>query len=602
VTSSRRLLSGNEAIARGVEDAGAALASAYPGTPSTEILENLAASGVVRSCWSPNEKVAVELVSGASLAGRRAFAAMKHVGVNVAADPLFTLAYTGVGGGLVVVTADDPELHSSQNEQDNRRYAHFARIPMLEPSDSQEAYDLTREAFSLSERFDLPVFLRTTTRVSHGKSVVVTGEPEARNRGTSGLPRNPGKFVMVPAHARVKHRDLEQRIARVAEWAETTPLNRIEEGESALGIVTAGASYNYVKEAFPRASVLKLATAFPLPERLIRRFAARVARLVVVEELEPVMEEAIRSWGIPCEGKSIIPRFGELDPGMVRRAIMGGSTPLTTGSTELTTTPGSNGLAAAPEGIPARPPILCVGCPHRGVFHVLSRRKHFVAGDIGCYTLAVAPPIAAIHSCLCMGAGVSQAAGIEAVAPEEHGKVVAVIGDSTFLHGGMPGVLNMAFNGIPATVLILDNLTTAMTGRQNHPGSGYDLGGNRTRRVDWDCLLRGLGIEHVRLVDAYDLAAIESALAEETVRPAPSVIVVRGACMLLRNQPVRKEPPYAVADGKCTNCGICLRIGCPAISREGNQPKGKPVIDRSQCTGCSLCFQVCRFDAIGREP
>ncbi len=600
MTASRRLLSGNEAIARGVEDAGAALASAYPGTPSTEILENLAASGAVRACWSPNEKIAVELVSGASLAGRRAFAAMKHVGVNVAADPLFTLAYTGVGGGLVVVTADDPELHSSQNEQDNRRYAHFARIPMLEPSDSQEAYDFTREAFSLSERFDLPVFIRTTTRVSHGKSAVVTGEPEARRQRPPVLPRNPVKYVMVPAHARIKHRELEERISRVAEWVETTPLNRIEEGDPALGIVTAGASYNYVKEAFPQASVLKLGAAFPLPEKLVRRFASQVARLVVVEELEPVMEEAIRAWGIACEGKSIIPRFGELDPGILRRAVMGGgSTGLTTasGPTPLTTV--STGLTT--EGIPSRPPIQCVGCPHRGVFHVLSRRKHFVAGDIGCYTLAVAPPTAAIHTCLCMGAGVSQAAGIEAVAPEEHGKVVAVIGDSTFLHGGMGGVLNMAFNGIPATVLILDNFTTAMTGRQNHPGSGFDVRGNRTRRVDWDSLLRGLGVEHVRTVDAYDLAAIEAALAEETVRPAPSVIVVRGACMLLRNQAVKRDPPYMVERDKCTNCGICLRIGCPAVAREGNQPKGKPVIDPSQCTGCSLCFQVCKFDAIGRK-
>ncbi len=579
------LRSGNEAIARGAADAGAAAACAYPGTPSTEILETLSRDERVRSLWAPNEKIAVELASGVSLAGRRALACMKHVGVNVAADPLFTLAYTGVGGGLVVVTADDPELHSSQNEQDNRRYAFFARIPMLEPSDAQEAYDFTREAFALSEANDLPVFVRTTTRVSHGKSPVRFRDGEERPAPPGALAKDAVKNVMVPAHARVKHRQLEERVARLAEWAETSPLNRVEEGSTALGIVTSGASYNYVKEAFANVSVLKLGMVFPLPERLIRDFAARVRRLVVVEELEPVLEEAIRVLGIPCEGKSLIPRFGELDPEIVLRGIQGGAPRPT---------------PPAPEGIPARPPIQCVGCPHRGVFHALSKRRYFVAGDIGCYTLAVAPPTAAIHSCLCMGAGINQAAGIEVAAPSEHGKVVAVIGDSTFLHSGMGGVLNLAMNGIPATVLILDNFTTAMTGRQNHPGSGFDIRGNRTRAVDWDSLLRGLGIEHFRRVDAYDLAAIEEALAEEVKRDAPSVILVQGACMLLRNRPVRKDPPLRVDPALCTDCGMCLRIGCPALGREGNLPTGKPSIDATQCTGCTLCAQACRFAAIGR--
>jgi len=581
------LLSGNEAIARGALDAGISLATAYPGTPSTEILENIARMDAGKAMWAPNEKIAVELASGVSFAGHRTIAAMKHVGVNVAADPLFTLAYTGVRGGLVIVTADDPELHSSQNEQDNRRYASFARIPMLEPSDSQEVLEFTREAFPLSERFDLPVFLRTTTRISHGKSVVIAGEwDKEEKRPDPGLVKDPAKFVMVPANARIRHLDLEERISSLKDFAESCSFNRVEMADTELGVVTSGISYNYVKEALPDASVLKLGLVFPLPDKLIRDFASRCRRIIVVEELEPYLEEGLRYLGIEAEGKSLISRFGEINTGTVRRAVTGVREPAEDNKHEPL------------DPIPVRPPVMCIGCPHRGIFHLLSRKGIFVAGDIGCYTLAVSPPLSAIHTTVCMGAGVNQAAGIEAVLQEEHGKVVAVIGDSTFLHSGLGGILNMAYNGIPATILILDNFTTAMTGRQNHPGSGFDITGNRTRQVDWETLLRGLGMEHVRIVDAYDLEEMDSTLTEEIKRDAPSVIVVRGACMLLRNQPVKQENPYEIDEEICTNCGNCLKLGCLAISRRNLSIDEKPVIDTQKCTGCTLCFQGCLFGAI----
>ena len=580
------LLSGNEAVARGALEAGISLATAYPGTPSTEILENIARMDPGKAMWAPNEKIAVELASGASFAGHRTMAAMKHVGVNVAADPLFTLAYTGVSGGLVVVTADDPELHSSQNEQDNRRYASFARIPMLEPSDSQEVLEFTREAFSLSERFDLPVFLRTTTRISHGKSIVIDSVwKDEGDRPIPGLEKNPAKYVMVPANARVRHVELEKRVSNLKEFAETCSFNRVEMAGTDLGVITSGISYNYVKEALPDASVLKLGLVFPLPEKLIREFVTGLRRIIVVEELEPYLEEGLRNLGIEVEGKSLIPRFGEIDTEVVRRAVGGLQE---TGARET----------HPPDPVPSRPPVMCIGCPHRGIFHLLSRKGIFVAGDIGCYTLAVSPPLSAIHTTVCMGAGVNQAAGIEAVQPDEHGKVVSVIGDSTFLHSGLGGILNMAFNRIPATTLILDNYTTAMTGRQNHPGSGFDIAGNRTEKIDWETLLRGLGMEHVRLVDAYDLEEMDLAVSEEIERDAPSVIVVRGACMLLRNQPVKREPPYQIDEDMCTNCGICLKFGCPAISRRNLSIDEKPEIDAQACTGCSLCAQGCRFGAI----
>jgi len=585
---SRVLLSGNEAIARGAIDAGISLATAYPGTPSTEILENIARSGETKAIWAPNEKIAVELASGVSYAGHRTLAAMKHVGVNVAADPVFTLAYTGVRGGMVIITADDPELHSSQNEQDNRRYASFARVPMLEPANSQEAMEFTRKAFALSEQFDLPFFVRTTTRISHGKSLVqLPTTPPDKCPVKPGLVKDQAKYVMVPANARIKHRELEEKIGKLTEYAENCTFNKIEKGSTKLGIITSGISYNYVKEAAPDASILKLGLVFPLPEKLIEQFAASCDRIVIVEELEPYLEEWVRFLGIQCEGKSLVPRFGEIDTGTVKKAL---------GLVEAA--PAREMVELPP--VPTRPPVMCIGCPHRGIFHILSRKKTFVAGDIGCYTLAVSPPLSAIHTTLCMGAGVNQAVGMEAVLPEEHGKSVAVIGDSTFLHSGMGGVLNMAFNNIPATVLILDNYTTAMTGRQDHPGSGFDASGNRTRQVDWKKLLEGLGIPDPRFVDAYDQDEIRDVLDEELQKDAPSVIVVQGACMLMTNRPVKREDPYSIDEDKCTDCGMCLRVGCPAISRKDASPDNSPVIDIGECTGCDLCFQVCKFDAIGR--
>jgi indolepyruvate ferredoxin oxidoreductase alpha subunit len=585
---SRILLSGNEAIARGAIDAGISLATAYPGTPSTEILENIARSGETKAIWAPNEKIAVELASGVSYAGHRTLAAMKHVGVNVAADPVFTLAYTGVRGGMVIITADDPELHSSQNEQDNRRYASFARVPMLEPANSQEAMEFTREAFALSEQFDLPFFVRTTTRISHGKSLVqLPTTPPDKCPVKPGLIKDQAKYVMVPANARVKHRELEERIGLLTEYSESCSFNTIEKGSTELGIITSGISYNYVKEAAPDASILKLGLVFPLPEKLIEQFAASCDRIVIVEELEPYLEEWVRFLGIQCEGKSLIPRFGEIDTGTVKKALGYVEADPVREATEL-------------PPVPTRPPVMCIGCPHRGIFNILSRKKTFVAGDIGCYTLAVSQPLSAIHTTLCMGAGVNQAVGIEAVLPEEHGKSVAVIGDSTFLHSGMGGVLNMAFNNIPATILILDNYTTAMTGRQDHPGSGFDASGNRTRQVDWKQLLGGLGIPDPRFVDAYNLDEIRTVLDQELQKDAPSVIVVQGACMLIKNKPVKREAPYSTDQEKCTDCGMCLRVGCPAIARKDASPDNKPLIDTSECTGCDLCFQVCKFDAIGR--
>jgi indolepyruvate ferredoxin oxidoreductase alpha subunit len=421
--------------------------------------------------------------------------------------------------------------------------------------------------------------------------VEINEENDTVSTAEPGLVKDPSKYVMVPANARIKHRDLEERIGKIARYAEDCPFNTVEMKDTGLGIITSGISYNYVKEAVPDASVLKLGLVFPLPTDLIMDFTSRCERIVVVEELEPYLEEWVRFLGIECEGKSLIPRFGEIDTGMVRKALSD------TGEGYGPSRSDSIGT----EEVPVRPPVMCVGCPHRGMFQILMRKKAFVAGDIGCYTLAVSPPLSAIHTTVCMGAGVSQAVGIEAVLPEEHGKVVAVIGDSTFLHSGMGSVLNMAYNEIPATVIILDNYTTAMTGRQDHPGSGFDADGNRTRQVDWETLLKGLGVEHVRLVDAYDLEGIRNVLEEEIHRDSPSVIVVQGACMLLRNRPVKIHDPYRIDRDVCTNCGMCLRVGCPAISRKDASPEESPIIDETQCTGCDLCFQVCEFEAIGRE-
>ena len=587
------LLSGNEAIARGAYEAGVTVASAYPGTPSTEILENFARYEGVYAEWAPNEKVAVEVAHGASMAGARALAVMKHVGVNVAADPIFTSSYTGVRGGFVIVTADDPELHSSQNEQDNRHYAVAAKIPMLEPSDSFEAKEFTRLAFALSERFDTPVFLRSTTRISHAKGAVRLGEASGPPPA-SGFVRDPAKWVMLPDNARRRHAIVEERMRSLAEFAETFDGNRIEWGDRDLGVITAGVSYQYVREAFPEASVLKLGMAHPLPSRLIREFAEGVSRVVVVEELDPHIEMHVKALGVPVQGKEIIPIVGELSPRIVREGISGKSVPV-----------------RPAEGLPGRPPNLCPGCPHRGLFYVLNRLKVTVAGDIGCYTLAALPPLKGMDTCVCMGASLGNAFGIEkALGKAALGKVVAVIGDSTFLHSGITPLIDIVYNRGFTTVIILDNRTTAMTGAQENPATGRTLLGEPTRRLDLAALCRAVGVDHVYTVNPHDMERTEAVLRRELFRGAPSVIITEAPCVLLPDHRKDKRPVYEVIPDLCTGCMACSKLGCPAIEwvpftpeeavaagKKGSQ-KGMARINPLLCDGCNQCPPLCTFRAI----
>jgi len=582
----KEILSGNEAIARGAFEAGVKVASAYPGTPSTEILENIVNYKEIDSSWAPNEKVALEVAIGASFGGGRSIACMKHVGVNVAADPLFTFSYTGVGGGFVLVVADDPEMHSSQNEQDSRNYARFAKVPMLEPADSQECKDFTRLAFELSEQFDTPVMLRSCTRISHGKSIVELAEP-VTGLPTPKLVKNPTKLVMLPGNAKIRHPFVEERLVKLAEYGATASFNRMEMRDTEIGIITAGVSYQYVREALPTASVLKLGMVYPLPMALIREFAARVKTLYVVEELDPFIEEQVRAAGIAVIGKEIISRCGELTPGRLRKAF---------------------GLPDAAqttvEKLPGRPPNMCPGCPHRGVFYSLNQLKAYVTGDIGCYTLGFMPPLNAMDTCVCMGASISTASGIVRVLdPEEKKKVVAVIGDSTFLHTGVNSLMEMAYNQSPATVVILDNRITAMTGRQDNPASGWTLSDGQTNAVDLVQLCTALGIRHVRVVDPLDLDQTRKALQEEMNRPEPSVIITNRPCVLVKREGVfQKGLVLSVDQDHCTGCKACLKLGCPAIEWQPSPDgkKGKAFIDPLLCTGCDVCRQLCKFNAIGR--
>jgi len=587
----KRVLSGNEAIARGAWEAGALVAAAYPGTPSTEILEELSRFPHIYCEWSTNEKVAVDVAVGAAYAGRRAIACMKHVGLNVAADSFFYASFTGAEAGLVVVSADDPAMHSSQNEQDNRRFAQFTRVPCLEPSDSQECKDFTVAAFELSEKFDTPVLLRTTTRTNHSSTPVELGERAEATPKREKFPRNPPKYVMIPAHARKRHPVVEQRLLDIAAWAEKAPINRIEWRDRAVGVVTAGIAYEYVREVLPTASVLKIGMVHPLPEQLVRTFAAGVKRLIVAEELDPVIEEHIRLLGIPCEGKSIFPLCGEFDPTVVRQAAHAAGLPVDRAP-----------LAAAnlelPE-LPARPPVLCAGCPHRGVFQLLSKKKVPVTGDIGCYTLGLLPPLSAIHTCGCMGAGIGVAHGAAKAGIGE--RMVAVIGDSTFYHTGLPALANVAYNKANVLTIILDNRITAMTGHQQNPGTGHTLQQQPTEVIELEPLVRALGIHHVATVDAYDVEGLETAYKELMAHDAPAVLVARRECALLPE--IRKRwVPLEVVEEKCTGCGICFRIGCPAIlkSDEVDAKSGKPLalIDGDLCTGCEVCAQLCPHDAI----
>ena len=580
----KEILSGNEAIARGAYEAGVKVACAYPGTPSTEILETITRYQEINASWATNEKVALEVGIGASFGGARALVTMKHVGVNVAADPLFTLSYTGVNGGLVLVTADDPELHSSQNEQDNRNYAKFAKVPMLEPSDSQECLDFTKLAFAISERYDTPVMLRTTTRISHSKSVVqlaerVTGLPEPH------LVKNPAKYVMLPGNARGRHHIVEERTVTLSKDASSMPINRMEFRSAKIGIITAGVCYQYVREVLPEASVLKLGMVHPLPFQMIREFASKVDKLYVVEELDPFIEEQVKAMGIAVTGKEIFSLCGELTPGRIRKGF---------GLPEV--------VQSAAEKLPGRPPNMCPGCPHRGVFYTLNRLKAYVSGDIGCYTLGFMPPLSAMDTCICMGASIGMATGVAKVLPpEERKKVVAVIGDSTFLHTGVNGLMDMVYNKGAATVIILDNRITAMTGRQDNPASGHTLMDDPANSIDLPLLCQAIGVKHIRTINPLDLEECERVISEEMERPETSVIITDKPCVLIKREGVyARGTVLAVNADTCTGCRACLKIGCPAVEWiPGSGKKGKAHIDPLLCNGCDVCRQLCKFSAIG---
>ncbi|MBN1918964.1 MAG: indolepyruvate ferredoxin oxidoreductase subunit alpha [Verrucomicrobia bacterium] len=579
----KELLSGNEAIARGAVEAGVRFAAAYPGTPSTEILETLATCDGIEAQWSPNEKTALEAGIGACLAGARVLVAMKHVGLNVAADPLMTLSYTGVNGGLVIVTADDPGMHSSQNEQDNRHYARFAKVPMLEPSDSQEAKDFVLEAFKISEQFDTPVLVRTTTRVSHGKSLVKLGTPVTPDRRLA-FERNPRKYVMIPAHARVRHAFVEQRLEKLRKLSERTSLNRIETGSRALGIVASSIAYEHAKEVAPDASFLKLGLSYPLPIEKLRAFAKTVRKLVVIEELDPFTEEQLRAAGLKVVGKPAEYRLGELTPDRVAEIVSGKKMPCA--------------KAKPADVLPPRPPVLCPSCPHRAVFHVIRKLKLVATGDIGCYTLGTLPPLNALDTCICMGASVGAALGMTKVLDEKTRKtVVGVIGDSTFVHSGITGLIDMVYNRGVTTLLILDNRTTAMTGRQDHPATGRTLQGEPTHRLDLAGLCRAVGAADVRTVKPFDLKVLEEAVRSAVAFDGVSVLIVEQPCVL-----ITKERPTEVMHVElelCRKCGACLKLGCPAISELED---GAVAINPALCNLCGLCAQVCPFDAIHSIP
>jgi indolepyruvate ferredoxin oxidoreductase alpha subunit len=592
----KEFLSGDEAIARGAFEAGVRVAAAYPGTPSTEILESLAHYPNVYSEWSPNEKVALDVAIGAAYAGSRAMAVMKHVGLNVAADAFFYASMTGVEAGLVVVTADDPEMHSSQNEQDNRHYARFVRVPCVEPTDSQEAKDLVGAALDISEQFDTPVLLRITTRIAHSSSLVELGASQSTGRAVPPEYRiDRAKYVMVPGNARRRHLIVEERVAQLKAFAETFPFNHVEMGDTRLGIITCGIAYQYAREVFPDASFLRLGMTYPLPEQMIRAFASRVDRLIVIEELDPFVEEQIRLLGIMTEGKSIFPLCGELDQTIVRQsAVKAGllSSPVSTVTEEQ----------EASSGLPLRPPMLCPGCPHRGVFVATNKLKLVVSGDIGCYTLGFLPPLGALHSCGCMGASIGVAHGISKAGIAQ--KHVAVLGDSTFFHTGIPALLNAAYNQSDTVTIILDNRTTAMTGHQEHPATGRTLMGEPAPQVDIEGLAHALGIPLVLTVDAYDVKAVETALRQCLDSQGPAVIVARRECALLPE--IRKQwVTLSVDADRCNGCGLCFQIGCPAVVQseaiDAKNGRPKAEIDALMCTGCEICAQVCARGAISRR-
>lgn len=568
---------GNEAIARGAYEAGVKVSAAYPGTPSTEISENIALYDEIYAEWSPNEKVATEVAIGASISGVRAMASMKHVGVNVASDPLYTVSYSGVNGGLVLVAADDPGLYSSQNEQDTRCVARAANVPVLEPSDSQEAKDFVKLAYELSEKYDTPVIVRTTTRLAHSQGTVTL---EERNVPEDKVyERNPAKYVMMPGNAIGRHVYVEQRMKALAEDGADFAINRAEYNDTSIGFITSGIPYQYVKEVCPNASVLKLGMVHPLPKKLIEEFASRVEKLYIFEELEPVIEEQVKSWGIPAVGKELFTVQGEYSANMIREKILKEAMDV-----------------KAPAKVPARPPILCPGCPHRSVFSVLSRLGIHAAGDIGCYTLGAVAPLSVIDTTICMGASISTLHGMEKAKGKDYIKNwVAVIGDSTFMHTGVNSLMNMVYNQGTGTVIIMDNSTTGMTGHQDHAATGKTLKGEVVPAISIYHLCRSMGIEHVTEVDAFDTRELERIVKEETARDAVSVIIAKAPCVLLKGNVF----PYkcrTVGD-QCRKCGMCLKPGCPALTKKED---GTVVIDDTMCNGCGLCEQICKFGAIER--
>ena len=577
----KKLMLGNDAVARGLYEAGLSVASSYPGTPSTEITEAIATYEEIYSEWAPNEKVALEAAFGASLGGRRAFCGMKHVGLNVAADPLFTIAYTGVNAGLVIAVADDPGMHSSQNEQDSRHYAIAAKMPMLEPADSAECLEFSKYAMEMSEKYDTAVLLRMTTRISHSQSVVETSERVVPP--IIEYKKDIAKYVMMPGNAKRRHPIVEERMRALIELAETSPLNRVTLAEdSKVGIICSGTAYQYVREVFgDTVSVLKLGIVHPLPENLIRDFAAKVERLIVVEELDPVIETHCRVLGLEVEGKSLFPICDEFTQNLVAK-VLGAAVPTGKALEE-------NGAELV---IPPRPPVMCAGCPHRGMFYSLIKNNVTVLGDIGCYTLGAAAPLAAIDTTICMGASVSSLHGFtHAEGNEAAKKSACVIGDSTFMHSGVTGLINIAYNGGSSTTIILDNSTTGMTGHQENPTTGRNIKGDPAEKIDLEALCRAVGIDRVRVVDPYNLAECDAAINEETAVDAPSVIIARRPCALLKT--VKAKPALCVNTEKCKGCKACMKIGCPAISMKN----GKAEVDATLCVGCGVCTQMCKLDA-----
>lgn len=572
----KELLLGNKAFARGLYEAGCSVVSSYPGTPSTEVTEEAAKYDEIYCEWAPNEKVAMEVAFGACLAGKRSFCGMKHVGLNVAADPLYTCSYTGVNAGMVICVADDAGMHSSQNEQDSRHHAIASKVPMLEPSDSEEACQFVKKAYEISEEFDTPVIVKMCTRVAHSQSLVEISERAELEE--KKYEKNIAKYVMMPGNAIRRHPFVEERMRKLAEYAEDCEFNRVEMGDTKLGIITSSTSYQYAKEVFgDSASILKLGMVNPLPKKLILDFAEKVERLVIIEELDPVIENHCKQLGLTVEGKDLLPMEGEYSQNLIAEKL----------GVELPK------WKTLEENIPVRPPVMCAGCPHRGLFYTLAKNKCTVLGDIGCYTLGAVAPLSAMEMTLCMGASVSAIHGFnKALGTEAEGKTVAVIGDSTFMHSGMTGLANIAYNQSNSTVIILDNSITGMTGHQQNPTTGYNIKGDPAGKIDLESLCKAMGFTRVTVIDPYNLEECDRVIKEELSVHEPSVIISRRPCALLKY--VKHNPPFHVDREKCVGCKACMKLGCPAISIK----EGKALIDNTLCVGCGVCKQLCKFDAL----